>query len=166
EPSFKTIAGGFYDIDFLTSFLLVTSGGAPPRQNIRETLAQLAARGLLNTAAHSALDAAAELLRSVEHVIRLVLGRPRKWLPAAEWRCRRTAPESLTSTKPSSFPRTPSFLTLREMAPVATSGVRHNASSTLPWRRAMAIAVAWCGTRSSPAKKRSVNSRRGCLTIR
>ena len=44
----------------------------------------LTARGLLSEADRVALDSAAELLRTVEHVIRLVLGRPRKWLPTAE----------------------------------------------------------------------------------
>jgi glutamine synthetase adenylyltransferase len=44
-----------------------------------------AALGLLEKADAAALDHAAELLRTVEHVSRLVVGRAIKWLPATEY---------------------------------------------------------------------------------
>jgi glutamate-ammonia-ligase adenylyltransferase len=84
EPgSFKTGPGGFYDIDFVASYLMVRSrarlGG-----NIRERLHGLAAQGLLSDNDCATLDSAAELLRTLEHVVRLVTGRARKSLPASE----------------------------------------------------------------------------------
>jgi glutamate-ammonia-ligase adenylyltransferase len=84
EPgSFKTGPGGFYDIDFVASYLMVRHrvrlGG-----NIRERLHGLAAQGLLSDSDCATLDSAAELLRTLEHVVRLVTGRARKSLPASE----------------------------------------------------------------------------------
>ena len=90
--NFKIAPGGFYDIDFIASFLLVRSmagGVAPagalwfPRGNIRDTLAGLVRAGALTAADHEFLDRAAELLRATEHVVRLVQGRARKSLPTA-----------------------------------------------------------------------------------
>lgn len=52
--------------------------------NLRERLWRCAACGLLDKTDAVALDHAAELLRTVEHVVRLVVGRARKWLPATE----------------------------------------------------------------------------------
>jgi len=95
ERNFKTVAGGFYDIDFIACTLLVRAGVVETRGNIRERLHGLAARGLLSDADCATLDAAAELLRTVEHVVRLVLGRARKSLPASE-HARRTV-ESLVT---------------------------------------------------------------------
>jgi len=82
--NFKVAPGGFYDIDFIASFLLVRHGAGATRGNIRERLYSLAERRLLSDADCATLDAAAELLRTLEHVIRLVLGRARKSLPVAE----------------------------------------------------------------------------------
>lgn len=84
EINFKRDPGGFYDIDFIVSYLLVRNGIEQTRGNVRERLHGLAGRGLLNDADCATLDAAAELLRTLEHVIRLVLGRARKTLPTAE----------------------------------------------------------------------------------
>ncbi|MBI2677632.1 MAG: hypothetical protein HYX28_02505 [Candidatus Koribacter versatilis] len=82
--NFKVAPGGFYDVDFSASYLLVRHGIGETRGNIRERLYSLAERGLLSDADCATLDAAAELLRTLEHVIRLVLGRARKSLPVVE----------------------------------------------------------------------------------
>lgn len=82
--NFKLAPGGFYDIDFIVSYLLVRQGLRDTRGNIRERLYGLAERRLLSDADCATLDLAAELLRTVEHVIRLALGRARKSLPVAE----------------------------------------------------------------------------------
>lgn len=84
SENFKLAAGGFYDIDFIVSYLLVRHGVEATRGNIRERLYSLAERKLLSDGDCATLDAAAELLRTVEHVIRLVTGRARKSLPVAE----------------------------------------------------------------------------------
>jgi glutamate-ammonia-ligase adenylyltransferase len=82
--NFKVAAGGFYDVDFIASFLLVRHGIGETRGNIRERLYSLAERRLLSDADCATLDGAAELLRTLEHVVRLVLGRARKSLPVVE----------------------------------------------------------------------------------
>ncbi len=82
--NFKTARGGFYDIDFAVSYLLVRHGALDVAGSIREKLYALAARGLLDDNSCATFDTAAELLRTLEHVVRLVLGRPRKSLPVAE----------------------------------------------------------------------------------
>ena len=89
--NFKIAPGGFYDIDFIASFLLVrgaaagSAGGQSwfPRGNIRETLAGLCGAGALSQQDCESLDRAAELLRATEHVVRLVQGKARKSLPTA-----------------------------------------------------------------------------------
>jgi glutamate-ammonia-ligase adenylyltransferase len=90
--NFKIAPGGFYDIDFIASFLLVRGAGAGPapmgtswfpRGNIRDTLAGLEQAGALSGSDREFLDQAAELLRATEHVVRLVQGRARKSLPTA-----------------------------------------------------------------------------------
>ena len=84
EKSFKSSAGAIYDIDFLTSFLLVNHSVSDKQGSLRDRLWRCAASGLLDKADAAALDHAAELLRTVEHVVRLVVGRARKWLPMTE----------------------------------------------------------------------------------
>ena len=84
EKSFKTSPGATYDIDFLTSFLLVKHGVSNKQGSLRDRLWRCVASGLLEKADAAALDHAAELLRTVEHVARLVVGRAHKWLPATE----------------------------------------------------------------------------------
>jgi len=84
EKNFKTSPGAIYDIDFLCSFLLVKHGIGDKAGNLRDRVWRCAAAALLEKADAAVLDHAAELLRTVEHVVRLVVGRARKWLPAAE----------------------------------------------------------------------------------
>jgi glutamine synthetase adenylyltransferase len=51
---------------------------------LRDRLWRCADAGVLEKSDAAVLDHAAELLRTVEHVVRIVVGRARKWLPATE----------------------------------------------------------------------------------
>ncbi len=82
--SFKSSPGATYDIDFITSFLLVKHGVADKQGTLRDRLWRCVAAGVLDKSDAGVLDHAAELLRTVEHVTRLVVGRAGKWLPATE----------------------------------------------------------------------------------
>jgi len=84
EKSFKTSAGAIYDIDFLSSYLLVKHGVNHKGGTLRDRLWRCADAGVLEKSDAAVLDHAAELLRTVEHVVRIVVGRARKWLPATE----------------------------------------------------------------------------------
>lgn len=82
-PNFKTGAGGVYDVDYVAGSLqarrrLWLAG------NLRDRLQLLHDHGVLGDDEHQRLAASAHFLRSVEHAVRLVTGRPRKWLPVAE----------------------------------------------------------------------------------
>jgi len=83
EQSLRTSAGGLYDIDFLSSFLLVKHELRPKTGTLRDRLSTCAAAGLLTQPEAAVLDQGAELCRTVEHVLRLVTGRNLRWLPAA-----------------------------------------------------------------------------------
>ncbi len=82
--SFKYSPGAIYDIDFITSFLLVKRQVADKRGSLRDRLWRCVDCGILDKGDAGVLDHAAELLRTVEHVARLVVGRAVKWLPATE----------------------------------------------------------------------------------
>jgi glutamate-ammonia-ligase adenylyltransferase len=82
--SFKYSPGAIYDIDFITSFLLVKHVGVDKRGSLRDRLWRSVSCGVLDKSDAGVLDHAAELLRTVEHVARLVVGRAVKWLPATE----------------------------------------------------------------------------------
>ena len=82
--SFKASPGAIYDIDFITSFLLIRHGVPDKQGSLRDRLWRCVGAGLLDKSAAAVLDHAAELLRTVEHVTRLVAGRAGKWLPATE----------------------------------------------------------------------------------
>jgi [glutamine synthetase] adenylyltransferase / [glutamine synthetase]-adenylyl-L-tyrosine phosphorylase len=84
ENSFKTSAGGTYDIDFLANSLLVKHKIKNKQGTLRDRLWRCAESGALEKCDAAALDHAAELLRTTEHAVRLVTGRARKWLPATE----------------------------------------------------------------------------------
>ncbi len=83
SPNLKTSPGAMYDIDFATGFLLVKHGVREMRGNLRDRLWRLAEAGALTKTDAAALDHAAELFRTVDHVIRLVAGRSRRWLPGS-----------------------------------------------------------------------------------
>jgi len=82
--SFKTSPGAIYDIDFLCSFLLVKHGIGDKRGSLRDRLWRCVACGCLDKADAAALDHAAELMRTIDHAVRLVVGRARKWLPTTD----------------------------------------------------------------------------------
>jgi glutamate-ammonia-ligase adenylyltransferase len=82
--SFKASPGAIYDIDFITSFLLIKHRVADKQGSLRDRLWRCATAGLLDKSDAAVLDHAAELLRTVEHVTRLVVGRAGKWLPTTE----------------------------------------------------------------------------------
>jgi glutamate-ammonia-ligase adenylyltransferase len=82
--SIRTSAGGLYDIDFLSSFLLVKNEIHPKTGTMRDRLWRCSAKGALDKRDTALLDHAAELCRTVEHVLRLVTGRNGRWLPSAE----------------------------------------------------------------------------------
>ena len=82
--SFKYSPGAIYDIDFITSFLLVKHAVVDKRGSLRDRLWRCVGSGVLDKSDAGILDHAAELLRTVEHVARLVAGRAIKWLPATE----------------------------------------------------------------------------------
>jgi glutamate-ammonia-ligase adenylyltransferase len=81
--NFKTGPGGIYDLDYLAGSLqarhqLWLAG------NLRERLDLLHEHGLLDAGEWDQLMQGALFLRTLEHLVRLVTGRARKWLPIAE----------------------------------------------------------------------------------
>jgi [glutamine synthetase] adenylyltransferase / [glutamine synthetase]-adenylyl-L-tyrosine phosphorylase len=84
EKSFKTSPGAIYDIDFLTGYLLVLHAAREKGGGLRDRLWRCVDAGLLSKNDAATLDHAAEFLRTVEHVVRLVAGRALKWLPGTE----------------------------------------------------------------------------------
>ena len=79
----KTGPGGIYDLDYLVGSLqarhqLWLAG------NLIERLRLLRDRRLLAEDEYQPLAEGARFLRTVEHVVRLVSGRARKWIPLAE----------------------------------------------------------------------------------
>jgi glutamate-ammonia-ligase adenylyltransferase len=95
ENSFKTSEGGTYDIDFLTGYLLIAGRVRNKNGTLRDRLWACAAGGHLAKRDAAALDHAAEFLRSVDHVVRLVEGRAQPWLPRRERACEQA--EKLTA---------------------------------------------------------------------
>ncbi|HSM79708.1 MAG TPA: hypothetical protein VLT57_18850 [Bryobacteraceae bacterium] len=81
--SFKLARGGFYDIDFIASYLMLREASLVSG-NILERLQHLQQAGALDAAAAGELQKAAILYRTTDHVIRLVTGRARPELPEAE----------------------------------------------------------------------------------
>jgi glutamate-ammonia-ligase adenylyltransferase len=84
DRNFTTGTGGIYDIDFLTAYLLVKHGIRIKSGTLRDRLWRCCAFGVLAGPDAAALDHAAELFRTVEHVLRLATGQKLKWLPAEE----------------------------------------------------------------------------------
>jgi glutamate-ammonia-ligase adenylyltransferase len=78
---FKTRPGGIYDIDFLSSFLMIRHAIPNKNGTLRDRLWRLSSAGVLEKTTAAALDHAAEFLRTVEHVTRLITGRPSTALP-------------------------------------------------------------------------------------
>ncbi len=82
--SIRTSAGGLYDIDFLSSFLLVKNEIRPKTGTLRDRLWRCSAKAAIEKHETAVLDHAAEFFRTIEHVLRLVTGRNGRWLPSAE----------------------------------------------------------------------------------
>ncbi|HEY6971997.1 MAG TPA: putative nucleotidyltransferase substrate binding domain-containing protein [Candidatus Angelobacter sp.] len=81
--SFKLARGGFYDIDFVASYLMLKQTQMPPgTTDLR--LHCLHNAGALDRTATEELRQAAMLYRTVDHAVRLVTGRARPELPAAD----------------------------------------------------------------------------------
>ena len=95
EKSIRTSPGALYDADFLSSFLLVSHELRPKLGTLRDRLWRCSAAGVLEKQDAATLDHAGELCRTVEHVLRMVIGRNTRWLPSAEHA--RHAAEKLTS---------------------------------------------------------------------
>jgi glutamate-ammonia-ligase adenylyltransferase len=79
----KTAAGALYDIDFIVGSLLVRHQGNEFRGTMRDSLRLACARRWLSGEDRATLDRAAALLRTLEHLVRIVTGRPRKTVPSA-----------------------------------------------------------------------------------
>jgi glutamate-ammonia-ligase adenylyltransferase len=93
--NFKTGPGGVYDVDFMACYLAVRHELDGACGNLRERLRCLHEKGWLQGPGWATLDQAAELFRTVEHAVRLVVGKARKSLPGTEHgRC---AAERLTA---------------------------------------------------------------------
>ena len=84
EKSVRTSPGALYDADFISSFLLVKHSIPARLGTLRDRLWRCADAGVLEKRDAAVLDHAAELFRTVEHVLRLVVGRNMRWLPSAE----------------------------------------------------------------------------------
>jgi glutamate-ammonia-ligase adenylyltransferase len=81
--SFKQARGGFYDIDFLASCLMLWQASLA-QGNTLDRLRHLRELQVLDAGTFDALCRATMLYRTTDHVIRLVTGRARPELPEAE----------------------------------------------------------------------------------
>jgi glutamine synthetase adenylyltransferase len=93
--SFKLARGGFYDVDFIASFLMLRHASLHSGSTLHR-LGHLHGKGFLESAEFDGLREAAMLYRTADHVIRLVTGRARPELPEAEHA--RSAVEDLVCT--------------------------------------------------------------------
>jgi len=84
EKSIRTSPGALHDADFISSFLLVKHGIRAKLGTLRDRLWRCAAASVLDKKDAAILDHAGELCRTVEHALRLVIGRNTRWLPAAD----------------------------------------------------------------------------------
>ena len=83
SPNFKTGPGGTYDLDFLSGSLQAQHA-VWSNDNLATRIGLLAERGTLRADDAGELSANARFLRHLEHCVRLVTGRPDKWLPASD----------------------------------------------------------------------------------
>ena len=81
--SFKLARGGFYDIDFIASFLMLRHASLHSGNTLNR-LEHLHGRGFLKTPDCEILKDATVLYRTADHIIRLVTGRARPELPDSE----------------------------------------------------------------------------------
>jgi [glutamine synthetase] adenylyltransferase / [glutamine synthetase]-adenylyl-L-tyrosine phosphorylase len=84
SDNIRSAPGSMYDIDFLSSFLIVKHGIQTASGNTRERLQQLGKVGHISVADLQVLLEAVDLFRTTDHAVRLVTGRALKELPASE----------------------------------------------------------------------------------
>ena len=78
----KTAPGGYYDVDFVLSYLRLRNRiVTPPGSNTAQQIAALCAAGVLGEADATGLTMGAAFLRSLDHVVRLVAGKAADGLP-------------------------------------------------------------------------------------
>ena len=82
--NFRTNPGGLYDLDFLLGMLEAQAMLPAAGKQLAQRLEALRERELLSAEQACNLLHAAELFRRVDHAIRVVEGRSRKWLPASD----------------------------------------------------------------------------------
>jgi [glutamine synthetase] adenylyltransferase / [glutamine synthetase]-adenylyl-L-tyrosine phosphorylase len=82
-PNSRTCPGGEYDTDFLTG-RLQAKNNIWVHGNLSERIALLCEHRLLGEKECHELSAGVEFLRALGHFVRLVTGRPGKWLPAGD----------------------------------------------------------------------------------
>jgi glutamate-ammonia-ligase adenylyltransferase len=82
--SLKTGPGGLYDLDFLLGMLEAGAGLLAAGKQLPQRLRALLERELLSPEQARDLLHAAELFRRVDHAVRVVEGRSRKWLPESD----------------------------------------------------------------------------------
>jgi len=95
ELNLKLSPGGMYDVDFVAKFLTVRGAKGVQTCNIRRRLEWLVEEGLLDGGSGRELAEIGELIRTVEHAVRLATGRSRATLPVGEHA--RLATEALVS---------------------------------------------------------------------
>lgn len=93
--SLKTSPGGMYDLDYIIGYLLVRHGLRGQRGSLRDSIRAQEEWGHISARDASVLQDAARLLRTVEHAIRIVMGKSRKTLPGAS--SSRQAVEEITA---------------------------------------------------------------------
>ena len=82
KGEFKKLSGGFYDIEYLLAFLLLTRAPSLPEPaHPLHQVAALEAAGLLERADARALRNATLLYRGLDHALRVITGRPAHRLP-------------------------------------------------------------------------------------
>jgi glutamine synthetase adenylyltransferase len=104
EHTFKTSPGGTYDIDFLTGYLLIVNRVFKRNGTLRDRLWACAGAGHLDKETAATLDHAAEFLRTLDHVVRLVEGRAQRWLPRRQ-RARDMSEQLMEQILGRSFPQ-------------------------------------------------------------
>jgi glutamine synthetase adenylyltransferase len=82
--NFKAGPGGLYDLDYLLGLLETRTGMLPAGFQISERLRALTGCGALTQEQCSGLLRSAELFRRMDHAIRIVEGRSRRWLPPGD----------------------------------------------------------------------------------
>ena len=84
ERNFKKGRGGFYDIDFIASTLAIEHELSFPASDIIQRLTILNHAGLLSGDDLAYLCRYAELLRALEHALRVTCGAARNSLPGSQ----------------------------------------------------------------------------------